>query len=183
MKKIIASLILLVSAGLTYGQENSVSLSGGYAFANIEESSTDVSGWRINGVYEFQPMGTQFAHGLSVGYISLTGESGSDVGNSTNDIGTIPIYYAPKFLFGGDSFKGFVKAAVGWQFSTLEKSGASNTISINDNGFALGAGAGAMFFFSERIFLNAEYEFLWLENSLFKEGYLSTASLGLGIRF
>ena len=55
MKKpfFITFLILLSMKALC--QENMVTLSGGYSFANIEDTDLKGTGWRINGLYEFNP--------------------------------------------------------------------------------------------------------------------------------
>nr|HPM31487.1 hypothetical protein [Chryseolinea sp.] len=53
----------------------------------------------------------------------------------------------------------------------------------NDAGFTGGGGAGASFFFNEKLFLTGEYELIWMTNSFYKDGWLNTASVGLGIKF
>lgn len=164
-------------------QENSVSLSGGYSFAKIEDTDVQTTGWRINLTYQFNPAGTKFAHGLSIGYVSLTGDEVSGGNNLTYDIGSIPIYYAPKFIFGGENMKGFIKGALGYQFSNLKRTGNVAEIDTNDSGFAGGGGAGGEYLINEKIFIIAEYELLWMSNSYYKDGWLNTASLGVGIRF
>ena len=54
-----------------FSQENMVTLSGGYSFANIEDTDVKGTGYRINGLYELNPMEGKFAHGISFGYIGL----------------------------------------------------------------------------------------------------------------
>jgi hypothetical protein len=181
MKKIILITACTLFAIAGWSQENRITLSGGYSFANIEDTEVKATGWRINAVYEFNPEGGKFAHGLSVGYVNISGEETQSI-TTTYDIGAWPIYYAPKFLFGSDKAKGFVKGAIGWQFSNLERSGAL-ILEDNDAGFTGGGGAGLMYNLSEKIFLSAEYELLWLSNSFYKDGWLNTASVGLGIKF
>ena len=90
---------------------------------------------------------------ISVGYIGLSAEITESLQTTTIDINTWPFYYAPKYLFGGESFKGFVKGAIGWQFSNFERYGALSTISDSDTGFVGGGGVGAQYFFNEKIFL------------------------------
>jgi hypothetical protein len=168
---------------MVYGQENLITLSGGYVFANIEETDVNGTGFRINGLYEFNPMGGKWAHGFSVGYIGLSGE-GTDTFQTTEyDVNSWPLYYVPKFLFGKESFKGFIKGALGWQFSGIKRTTQLTTISDNDSGFVGGGGLGIQYYFNEKIFLSAEYELLWMSNSFYRDGLLNTASLGIGIRF
>jgi hypothetical protein len=98
------------------------------------------------------------------------------------EINTIPIYYAPKFLFGSKSLEGFVKGALGMQFSDLKRTGAF-TGSDNDSGFYGGLGLGGMKTFKEKFFINAEYEWAYMSNSFYKDGFVNSFMLGLGVRF
>jgi hypothetical protein len=182
IKNSILIIFLSMLAGVGYGQENMATLSGGYVFANVESTDVNGSGFRINGLYEYNPGGSNWAHGISIGYIGLTGETTT---NQTikYDINTWPIYYAPKYLFGNESFKGFIKGSIGWQFSNIDRIGVVSTISDNDAGFTAGGGLGAMYFFNEKVFLNVEYELLYLGNSFYKDGLLNTVSLGIGFKF
>ncbi len=183
MKKIILITVCSFFSISVWSQENSFTLSGGYSFATIEDTDVKATGWRVNGVYEYTPTGTKFAHGVSVGYVKLSGETEGTSLGTNYDIGAWPVYYAPKFLFGSDKAKGFIKGAIGWQFSHLERGGNLGSIEVNDSGFTGGGGAGLMYLLNEKLFLSAEYELLWMSNSYYKDGWLNTASLGLGIRF
>jgi len=183
MRKTITILVIAMVTTLAYSQENMVSLNGGYVFANIEETDIDGSGFRINGLYEFNAQGGKWAHGLSIGYVGFSGEGTEALQTVTYDINSWPIYYAPKFLFGKENFKGFIKGAIGWQFSGIERTTALTILSNNDSGFVGGGGAGALYFLSEKIFMSGEYELLWMSNSYYRDGLINTASLGIGIRF
>ncbi len=72
MKKAILILSVLLFSVTMMAQENSLTLSGGYVFANIEESDIDASGFRINVLYDFNPNQGIFSHGFSAGYIHTT---------------------------------------------------------------------------------------------------------------
>jgi hypothetical protein len=183
MKTQILILVFAVLSTWVFGQQNRVILSGGYAFSNIEDVEDNGTGWRINGAYEFNLQEGNWAHGISVGYVNISGDANGGLGNTTYEIGTWPIYYTPKFLFGNEKIKGFIKGALGAQFSNLKRTGALGELSDNDFGFAGGGGVGASYFFNEKIFLNAEYELLWMSNTYYVEGLLNTASLGVGFRF
>lgn len=183
MKRIILILIFTALASLAFSQENTVTLSGGYAFANIEDIDVNATGWRVSGLYEFNQTGSPWAQGFSVGYLSLSAQSTEGVQTINLDVSSWPIYYAPKYLFGNKKLKGFVKGAIGWQFSKLKKSGTVVDLEADDTGFTGGGGVGAQYLFNEKIFLSAEYELLWMSNSFYKDGLLNTASLGLGIKF
>jgi hypothetical protein len=155
-----------------------VTFSGGYSFANIEDTDTKITGWRINGLYEFNPGSGMLAHGLSFGYISLSGTENS----VTSTVNSFPLYYAPKLMFGNDRIKAFVKGALGMQFSTLKREGLVE-LSDHDFGFYGGGGAGVMFFINEKIFINGEYEIAWASNSFYRDGWISTAGGGIGFKF
>jgi len=182
MKKsiFIACLILFSIKG--FSQENMVTVSGGYSFANIEDSDDKGTGWRINASYEFNPNAGMFVHGLSLGYISLSTTDG--VGQQTIDskVNSFPVYYAPKVVFGSDKFKGFAKGVLGMQFASLKREGFV-TFDDFDFGFYGGAGAGVMVFINEKIFVNVEYEIAWASNSWYKDGWMNTAMGGIGYRF
>jgi hypothetical protein len=183
MRKLYFILILASLTIYCYSQENLITVSGGYTFANIEDTDTKASGWRINGTYEFNPAGGPWAFGFSLGYIGLSA-SDETVGDGTVDynIGTIPFYFAPKFMFGSEKIKGFIKGALGTQNSHLKRTGL---LEINDSdwGFYGGGSAGIKINLSEMFFLNAEYELGWLSNSAYKDGLVNSAMLGIGVKF
>jgi hypothetical protein len=183
MKKICFILVLNCLALYGYSQENLITVSGGYSFANVEDTEIKPNGWRINGSYEFNPTGGPWFFGFAIGYIGLSA-SGETFGGGTADynIGTIPIYLAPKFMFGSDKIKGFIKAALGTQNSHLKRTGLIE-VTDSDWGFYTGGSAGVTISLSEKFFINAEYELAWLSNSYYKDGLMNSAMLGLGFKF
>ena len=176
----IASLVLLSMQA--FSQQNMFTVSGGYSFATIEDTDNKATGWRINGLYELNPYQGMFAHGFSFGYVSLSATEGTGSQTVDTKINSFPFYYAPKVLFGKDKFKGFIKGALGAQFSSLSRDGIIS-VSDNDFGFYGGGGGGIMFNVTETIFINAEYEIAWMSNSYYKDGWLNSAMGGIGIRF
>ena len=122
----IAGLVLLSISAIS--QENMATLSGGYSFANIEDTDVKGTGWRINGLYEFNPLGGMFAHGFSFGYINLSASEG--IGQQAIDISvnSFPIYYAPKVMFGNE--KVFINAEyeIAYASNSWYKDGWMNTI-------------------------------------------------------
>lgn len=179
MKNNLLLTALLFMSISIWGQENMVTLSGGYAFANLKDADENTTGWRINGTYEFNAFQGQFAQGISFGYISTMATSG----NQEYKLNSWPIYYAPKFLFGGESFKGFVKGAIGWHFSNYKKTGTIIIVEGNANGFYGGLGAGAMYTFNDKIFINLEYEWAYMGSSYYRDGFINSIMFGLGIIF
>lgn len=176
---------MLLLSITVWGQENMVTLSGGYAFANLDGTGENTTGWRINGTYEFNAWQGKFAQGISVGYISTSATTTEGIISQTNEyqLNSWPIYYVPKFLFGGESFKGFVKGALGWHFSNYTKTGAVLTVEGNANGFYGGLGAGIMKTFNDKFLINLEYEWAYMGNSYYRDGFMNSVMLGLGIIF
>jgi hypothetical protein len=182
MKSNILIIGLLLFSIKALSQENLVTVSGGYAFANIEDNDEKGTGFRINGLYEYNPSGGIFAHGVAFGYIHLTASSDEGEVNTTSTISSFPIYYAPKLMFGNEKIKVFVKGALGMQIAHLKREGIVS-LEDNDFGFYGGGGAGIMFFVNENIFINAEYELAWASNGYYKDGLMNTAMGGIGFKF
>jgi hypothetical protein len=178
MKRNLLIITMVFCAVSAWGQENMVTLSGGYAFADIENTENNSTGWRINGLYEFCPNSGMLAHGLSFGYINLSGTEHS----VTSTVHSFPLYYAPKVMFGKEKIKVFIKGAIGMQFASLKREGAVS-LSDTDFGFYGGGGAGIMIFLKENIFINGEYEIAWASNSFYKSGWINTAGGGIGFKF
>ncbi len=81
MKRFILTIAIACIGFYGFSQENLLSISGGYAFANVDDSEyftddPDVkgTGWRINGTYDFNRSEGPIAYGFSVGYISVSAE-------------------------------------------------------------------------------------------------------------
>ena len=127
------------------------------------------------------------AHGLNIGYIATSanfdGTIGQDNVKSEYKINSVPVYYSPKFLFGKGSAKGFIKGAVGIQRSYLKRTGTLTEWTADDFGFFGGAGIGLMKGFGEKVFINLEYEWAYMSNSFYKNGFMNSALLGIGIKF
>jgi hypothetical protein len=94
-------------------QQNLISIEGGLAIADLQEASTGMNGWRISGVYEFNPYEDKVTHGISFGYVNMKTEV--TIGQSTTkyELNNFPIYYAPGLLLGKDKFKLQLKGALG----------------------------------------------------------------------
>jgi hypothetical protein len=182
MKKRFLITFLVLLSMKAFSQENVVTLSGGYSFAKIEDTDIKGTGFRINGLYEFNPNGGMLAHGVSFGYIGLKAEETIGQTVQSYTINSFPIYYAPKAMFGSEKVKAFVKGALGAQFAGLKREGAIS-LSDSDFGFYGGGGAGLMFFIKENIFINAEYEIAWASNNWYKDGWMNTAMAGIGYKF
>jgi hypothetical protein len=154
-------------------------ISGGTAFADVEDASSDANGWRINITSEYNPMGGKLAHGFSIGYIDLNSTAVKAGRTVSYNMYTVPFYYAPKLLLGNGPFKVFIKGALGTHFSGYD----SGNVNTTDFGFYGGGSAGAMLNLGEKMFINAEYEYAWLSNSWYRDGVMNSAMVGLGFKF
>jgi len=172
----------LISLKLS-AQENAFTISGGYSFANIEDSEEQGTGFRINGLYEYIPQGGNFAHGVAFSYIGLSAEETLIAETVTYKINSFPLYYAPKFMFGTEKIKGYIKGALGTQVAYLKREGTLTTLEDHDFGFYGGGGGGIKLLLGEKLFIHAEYEIAWASNSWYKDGWMNTAMGGIGIRF
>jgi len=182
MKKNILIAFFVLASLQAFSQQNVLTFSGGYSFATIEDTDIKGTGYRINGLFEFNPNEGKFAHGFSIGFIGLKAEEAVGQGVQKYTINSLPIYYAPKVMFGSDKVKAFIKGALGMQFASLKKEGLIS-LSDNDWGFYGGGGAGVMLFIKSNIFINAEYEIAYASNGWYKDGWMNTAMGGLGFKF
>lgn len=192
MKKQLLFLALFLLSTSVFAQKQQMfTVSGGYAWANVFESNYieedfDITGtgWRINGLYEFNPNEGPLAWGIALGYISLSGDHTNDMGEKTKlTVGTIPVYLSPKYMFGNEQFKGFIKATAGMQFANLDYEGPSGTTTSEDFGFYGGGGVGLLYFIKDNVFLNLEYELAYLSNSYYRDGIMQSGMGGVGFKF
>jgi hypothetical protein len=183
MKKLYLILIFVCATFYAYSQENMITVSGGYAFANFENTDMNPAGWRINGTYEYNPSQGPWALGFAVGYIGLSGSEEKSNGTVDHNIGTIPIYFAPKYMFGSEKIKGYIKGALGTQTSHFKRNVNNLEFTDTDWGFYGGGSLGFKISLSEMIFLNAEYELAWLSNVSYQDGLINSALLGIGVKF
>ena len=105
MKKTFILAIFLIATATAFSQQSFVTVSGGYSFAKVEDSDVMTNGWRVNGLYEFNPYEQKWTYGLSFGYLNLKGFTA----DRDYNISSLPLYFAPKYMSGSDKLKGFIK--------------------------------------------------------------------------
>ncbi|MFD2201059.1 outer membrane beta-barrel protein [Shivajiella indica] len=179
MRKIGLSLLFILSVSLGMAQVNKVHLSGGYTLANIDDSDLSGDGWRINGKYEYQPIGTLISYGLSIGYMSVSTEET----NAKYTVNVVPIYFNPRLYFREGKMKPFLQGALGFHMSNQKREGTLGSVKSNDSGVTLGAGAGTIYSLNDQLFLNLEYELLYLANGFYKNNLTNSFNLGIGVKF
>jgi hypothetical protein len=168
---------------MVLGQENWITVNGGYAFGKVEDTEGKLTGYRISLSYEKNAYEGKMVHGMVVGYIATEGSAIGSLNQTFNyKLSSIPIYYMPKYILGSGNFKGFLKGAVGLHISDIEKTGIVIVEQGDAVGFYLGLGAGAMYTI-KKIFISVEYEWAFAANSFYHNGFINSATLGLGIKF
>jgi hypothetical protein len=190
MKRLVLISILAILTFSSFSQENLITLSGGWAWCNVdasdqfeEDPNIKGTGWRINGLYEFNPQEGKVSYGVSIGYISVKAEY-SATGDSVAEykVSTLPIYFAPKVMLGNETIKGFIKGALGVQSARIERTGAGSSLEGTDFGFYGGGGGGLMVFVHEKVFINAEYEIAYMSNSYYRGGLMQSVMAGIGLK-
>jgi hypothetical protein len=179
MRKIIVCAFFLLASAGAYCQHTYFTLSSGYTNANVQDGSKKGTGYRINTSYEINPADVKWTLGISAGFLHLTGSTTT----RNYEVTSVPFYFSPKYMFGNDEFKVYIKGAAGAQYSKMSTTGTSTNFSDHDFGFAGGGGTGFMYFVNEKIFLNAEYELLWVSNKFYRDGLTNTFSGGIGWKF
>ena len=185
----IITLFLCLMTNSSIAQENIVTVSGGYAFGNIENINEGSTGWRINALYEYIGMNEYLSHGISLGYIRTEATYNDRVlgsGETEFKAGHWPIYYVPKYTFlkQESNFRPFVKGALGWHFSNYDRTGLlGGEFDTGDSGFYGGLGAGINLNVSQVLLINLEYEWAYLSNSWYRDGFINSVMLGLGFKF
>ena len=163
-------------------QQNSLTVEGGYS----SFYSIDFQGWKINGLYEFHPKSGKLLYGVGVGYVQTSDRLTVSSGGVNHEyiLRTFPIVIAPKLLIGNGSLQGFIKADLGYQFSTRKRI-ESTLDETNTSGFYGGVGAGFLKSFGPKYFMQLGYEIAWLESTYFSNelDVLSSILIGVGSRF
>jgi len=184
MKKNLLIFAMVCLFGTVWAQENRFSLTGGYVFSNIEETDTEATGWRLNVTYEFNPGDGMFSHGFTFGYLGTTGDFTSATKRSDYKSNSFPVYYAPKISVGKGNLKGFLKGALGTHITGYKRTGTlAEEISTVDMGFYGGVSAGGSLDLGDKLFISAEYEWAYMSNTYYKDGFVNSAMGGIGIKF
>jgi hypothetical protein len=190
MKKVWITMSFALFAIVACSQNNMVIINGGYAWANVDASeiladdpNVKGTGWRINGEYAWIPDNGKIAYGIAVGYLNVQATYDEGADPTDYKISTIPMYFAPRYMFGNDKIQGFIKLVAGFHSSTYERKTSTGSLTGNDYGFYGGGGGGLMFHINDRIFLDADYEVAYMTNDYYRNGLMQTIMGGIGIKF
>lgn len=179
MKRALVLILFLVPTGLAIAQENLLVIQGGTASSSGNALGSKLTGFKVNGSWEFQPMGDKWTMGGSIGYVQLS----ASVANGTVKVTSIPIAFVGRYMFGGEKFKGFVRGSLGTQISTGSYSGSVVGTSDSQWGMTASIGGGLMYWVGEKVFVSGEYEWLWLSNAIQDSGSVGCIMGGVGMRF
>ena len=184
MKRNILILALILSSTALWAQpQNSIIISGGYSFANIKESSNQGTGYNIGASFDFNPGGGKFVHGITFGFVTVSTSETVLNQNVEYSIHSYPVYYSPKYLFGEGKIKPFIKGNLGMQYADLRIETNNLADHDLDLGFYGGGGAGLMISLGEKLFITGEYNIDWVSNSAYSDGWVNSATGGIGIKF
>ena len=90
----------------------------------------------------------------------------------------------PKYNFGDKAIRPYVKGALGLHISSYDLDGPLMIqLETGDAGFYGGASAGLNGAIGERFLINLEYEWAYLANTWYGNGFINSITLGLGIQF
>lgn len=160
-------------------QQKSIVIEGGYSISKTKYSYDQLIGWSTNVNLEYQKNNQKITQGLSIGYMSFSGNTNQWGVQQDLKSWCIPImYYFNKNI-------GFKKATfnlgprIGYSFTNDTKPGYM-PYSFNNNGFVVGLGGGAKYRLNQRLFLLGEYKIIKLIKSNYYNGLVQSITLGIG---
>jgi hypothetical protein len=188
---LVVILVLLIGLNLAQAQHKPGSsillFNVGFVSTSPEYSDDDLSGNTFMFSYETSNLDGNMAGGVSIGYMSTSADSVAGEGSkveraNTVSFGVFPILLYGRYMFGSEKFKGYLGAGFGIQFSNATFATENVQGEAYDSGFLLSGMAGANYFISEKILINANYNISWLANSYFQDGIVSNFAIGLGFQ-
>ena len=173
----VATLIFVVN--VAYAQSSNIIVSGGWVTASPDDSDNSVDGFKIGGQYEYVMGYNNWALGGSLTYLGFK-ETGGLV---TTKYHSWPINFYGKYRIGKNKIQGYLKGVAGIQFFKAKVEGQSGgDAKTNDFGFSFGTGAGVNYSVSEKVFINLDYEFLYLTNAFYNNAITNAVAIGVGFK-
>lgn len=182
MKKQVLFLLCLTVSMATLGQTKSFILTGGWAVALPNNSDAAVNGFKIGGQWEKSVIQEHWGMGFEADYLNFKQNGSKTAANSVNKYWSLPVTFYGKYLIGNDKLQGYAKAGAGFQYSHISSETPNLYLSDHDFGLALTTGAGVYYTLTEYLYLNLDYELLYLSNSSYNGGMINSVSLGIGFR-
>ena len=179
---LIISLILVfrVSAQAQFkAMDRLLLFNGSFGLVKSDETGNRFSSYMFSFSYEQIMINTRTVWGVSVGYLNGQDELDTPEKPKVN-FQTIPFVFYAKYLFGSNKFRGYVKGGLGLHSSKIEFVRGGALVNNWDAGFLLCAGAGMYMALDENIFVNLNYDFMWLDHGFYQDGLAHFFNLGLG---
>lgn len=182
MKKILTLILFCTIVLSTSAQDTKLALTGGYVFTNLKEFDTSTTGWRVNVILELVPMTSNFSHLINIGFVRTSGSALRGVGTNTEFRASHwPFYYGLKYSFGEGALKPYAKGTAGIHISGYKRTGPlGDALSTADFGFYGGLGAGLTWDLSDAVFLTLEYEWSYMSETWYGNGFMNSITAGIG---
>jgi hypothetical protein len=155
----------------------------GYAVVKGKESDRSLDGFGFRASFEQSNYGGNFAGGGSFLVLRADDTAGEGADRVNLNYGNFIASIFGKWLFGPPRFRGNVVGSFGVQLGRLETSGELGTVENEDSGFTAGLSVGLYSFLSDTTFVNAAYDFQWLDNSHYQNGLVHFFRLGIGFQY
>ncbi len=169
----------LLSSYAGWAQGRSIAIHAGQVSGPLGSSNTEATGWKMELVYGSQPIKSLWSVTGSIGYMTLSGLS--DYWQPTT-VQAFPLLVIPKFSAGSRKLKGYAKGMMGFNYNMRTTGAVIETTSIGV-GIVFGLGVGATIYIGKRMFLSADYEWLWFDVSLDGRPAIHSTNVGLGVKF
>ncbi len=179
LKSALISFCLLSS--YAWAQERSIAMHFGQVSGPLGSSTNEATGWKLELVYGSQPVKSSWSVTGSIGYMNLSGPS-DYYQTSPTKVQAFPLLVIPKFSAGSRKVMGYVKGMMGFSYSTSTSRSMIETTS-SGVGMVLGLGVGATGYIGKRLFLSADYEWLWFNVSRSGSSAIHSTNVGLGVKF
>lgn len=183
MKKSFFFLCFLVLTFAANGQDIKLGIGGGYVFANSQQGEGRLSGFRVNGIYEYQAYRSRLSHGLVLSYVNTSGLIVRNQLEQDQEVWMIPFSYQPKYYFSEESARAYVKPVLGLNFSQSTVTSPINQRKEDNIGFYGGAAAGIEADLGYSGFVTLEYKISYVPNGFFESGLLHALQVGIGFRY
>ena len=181
MKCVQAALCILLFLGIqsAIAQQSLTIIQGGWA-AVVDQYPVSSSGYRFAAGWELLPTEQKWTLGAVVGKSEITGTRVAFGTARPFRLTSIPFCVVSRVMFGGERFNIFVRAGMGAHASTVTYQ--NPTISETRWGMSAITSAGVLYWFSQKIFIGGDYEWLWLSNTHPNLGTIGIVSLSSGLR-
>jgi opacity protein-like surface antigen len=120
-----------------------------------------------------------WAIGGSIHYMGFKDEGYA----TTTHYSSWPISFYGKYLIGENKLQGYLKGVTGAQFFAAKRETLTGEkLKDTDFSFTIGTGVGSNYKLNEKIFLNLDYELLYLTHAFYDKALTHAVTLGIGIK-